>query len=419
MSDVAIKVENISKLYQIGDTSSGSLRESIAGLFTSGKQKNTADFWALKDISFEVKKGEAVGIVGKNGAGKSTLLKVLSRITEPTQGRIEINGRVSSLLEVGTGFHPELTGRENVYLNGTILGMSRAEVKAKFDEIIDFSGVEKFLDTPVKRYSSGMKVRLAFAVAAHLEPEILIIDEVLAVGDAEFQKKCLGKMEDVTGQGRTIIFVSHNMTAVKKLCSKSIYLKQGEIVTVAGTDEVINYYLKSGNVSEDVRQLPQIIDQLPEDPSFRLLDFQIIQKGRPTQQVTNIDPIFLNFEYIVKQKTKGLRVYFDILDSDDNIIIRSFNDEKTDAIPTVEPGQYTAQAVIPEHLLAPHQYTVVARATVYNERSCVGNDGVSIKLNVELQSDTNMAYNDTVRSKILPDISWSSRTVKEISNISI
>ena len=227
MSDVAIRVENISKRYTIGKTSNGSLRETIAGLFSKNGSDTTEEFYALRDVSFEVKRGEAIGIIGKNGAGKSTLLKILSRITEPTTGRIEIDGRVSSLLEVGTGFHPELTGRENVFLNGTILGMSRAEVKRKFDEIIDFSGVEKFLDTPVKRYSSGMMVRLAFAVAAHLEPEILIVDEVLAVGDAEFQKKCLGKMEDVAGEGRTILFVSHNMVAVENLCTKAIFLKQG------------------------------------------------------------------------------------------------------------------------------------------------------------------------------------------------
>ncbi len=200
MSDVAIKVENLSKLYQIGTSKSGSLRESLAdkwNTLTGKKSQATQDFWALRDLSFEIKKGEAVGIIGKNGAGKSTLLKILSRITEPTKGRIEIDGRVASLLEVGTGFHPELSGRENVFLNGTILGMTRREIKARFDEIVDFSGVEKFIDTPVKYYSSGMYVRLAFAVAAHLEPEILIIDEELAVGDADFQKKCLTKMEDV------------------------------------------------------------------------------------------------------------------------------------------------------------------------------------------------------------------------------
>ncbi|WKN40723.1 ABC transporter ATP-binding protein [Tunicatimonas pelagia] len=245
MSDVAISVDNISKRYLIGDTSSGSLRETIADFFSNQGSQKTEEFWALKDISFEVKRGEAIGIIGKNGAGKSTLLKVLSRITEPTTGRIEIDGRVSSLLEVGTGFHPELTGRENVFLNGTILGMSRDEIKAKFDEIVDFSGVEKFLDTPVKRYSSGMTVRLAFAVAAHLEPEILIIDEVLAVGDAEFQSKCLGKMKDVAGQGRTVLFVSHNMGAVKSLCQTGVFLKNGRIELHEDAIRTVDYYLEN------------------------------------------------------------------------------------------------------------------------------------------------------------------------------
>ena len=245
MSDVAIRVENISKRYTIGKTSKGSLRETIAGLFGKNGSDTAEEFYALRDVSFEVKRGEAIGIIGKNGAGKSTLLKVLSRITEPTTGRIEIDGRVSSLLEVGTGFHPELTGRENVFLNGTILGMKRQEIKDKFDEIVDFSGVEKFLDTPVKRYSSGMKVRLAFAVAAHLEPEILIIDEVLAVGDAEFQKKCLGKMQDVAGHGRTVLFVSHNMVAVESLCSRAILLQQGSKIFEGDTKKGVDLYIKN------------------------------------------------------------------------------------------------------------------------------------------------------------------------------
>ena len=231
MSDVAIKVESLSKKYTIGVKSSSSLRETLVSkwdMLTGKKKEETEEFWALKDVSFEVKKGEVLGIIGKNGAGKSTLLKILSRITEPTSGRAEISGRVSSLLEVGTGFHPELTGRENIFLNGTILGMSHKEVKSKFDEIVDFSGVEKFIDTPVKHYSSGMYVRLAFAVAAHLEPEILIIDEVLAVGDAEFQKKCLGKMGDVNKKdGRTVLFVSHNLSSVKQLCNHGLLLFNG------------------------------------------------------------------------------------------------------------------------------------------------------------------------------------------------
>jgi lipopolysaccharide transport system ATP-binding protein len=249
--DIAIRVENLGKCYQIGQAKSGDLRQSFAHWWdglrgrSNGQEKALAEkeFWALKDINFEIKRGEAVGIIGRNGAGKSTLLKILSRITEPSTGRFEINGRVSSLLEVGTGFHPELSGRENIYLNGTILGMKRREVKAKFNEIVAFSGVEKFIDTPVKHYSSGMKVRLAFSVAAHLEPEILIIDEVLAVGDAEFQKKCLGKMDEVSkNEGRTVLFVSHDMNAIQKLCSTGLMLVGGGIEIVGQVEEVINRY---------------------------------------------------------------------------------------------------------------------------------------------------------------------------------
>ncbi|MGE4288390.1 MAG: ABC transporter ATP-binding protein [Salinivirgaceae bacterium] len=248
MSDIAIKVENLSKKYEIGRSRSGSLRESLSDVWhkTFGGQRNDVEaFWALRDVSFEIKQGEAVGIIGRNGAGKSTLLKLLSKITYPTSGKITMNGRVSSLLEVGTGFHPELTGRENIYLNGTILGMSRKEVKSKFDEIVAFSGVEKFLDTPVKRYSSGMYVRLAFAVAAHLEPEILIIDEVLAVGDAEFQKKCLGKMDEVAKGGRTVLFVSHNMAAIETLCQTGVLLIKGEMLFLGSIENTLSKYKDS------------------------------------------------------------------------------------------------------------------------------------------------------------------------------
>lgn len=243
-SDIAIRVNSLSKKYTIGSHKSDSFRDTLSRVFKKSEPSPERDFWALKDVSFEIKKGEAVGVIGKNGAGKSTLLKVLSRITEPTTGKITLNGRVSSLLEVGTGFHPELTGKENIYLNGTILGMSRQEVKEKFDEIVAFSGVEKFLNTPVKHYSSGMYVRLAFAVAAHLEPEILIIDEVLAVGDAEFQKKCLGKMEDVAKQGRTVIFVSHNLNALSTLCNSGLLIEKGVAKYYPQVSDGITKYTK-------------------------------------------------------------------------------------------------------------------------------------------------------------------------------
>ena len=244
-SDIAIAARGVSKAYTIAhnvERATTMAEAMMRKLRHPFRETQTETFWALKDVGFEIKRGEVVGVIGRNGAGKSTLLKILSRITEPTRGEIDLYGRVGSLLEVGTGFHPELTGRENIYLNGAILGMSRREITRKFDEIVDFAEVEKFLDTPVKRYSSGMYVRLAFAVAAHLEPEILIVDEVLAVGDAAFQKKCLGKMGEVAKQGRTILFVSHNMAAINDLTTLAIYLKQGRLMTFADTESVIEAY---------------------------------------------------------------------------------------------------------------------------------------------------------------------------------
>jgi lipopolysaccharide transport system ATP-binding protein len=266
---VVIKVENLSKKYIINhekksaryQTLSESLIQGSKNIFTQIKhpfkkskieQQTREEFWALKDISFEINQGDKIGIIGRNGAGKSTLLKVLSRITEPTSGKIHINGRIASLLEVGTGFHPELTGAENIYLNGAILGMNRKEIKAKFDEIVDFAEVEKFLDTPVKRYSSGMYVRLAFAVASHLEPDILIVDEVLAVGDSQFQKKCFGKMQDVSKDGRTVMFVSHNIKAIETLCNNCILLNQGMIDSFGKAEIIIDKYTSQFDINEGI-----------------------------------------------------------------------------------------------------------------------------------------------------------------------
>jgi lipopolysaccharide transport system ATP-binding protein len=306
MSDTVIKIENLSKKYIIGHQQEErytALRDVIANkvkslgsFFQNPKsqiQNSSEQFWALKDVSFEIKQGDKVGIIGGNGAGKSTLLKILSRITEPTSGRVSIEGRVASLLEVGTGFHPELTGRENIYLNGAILGMGKEEIKRKFDEIVAFAEVEKFLDTPVKRYSSGMYVRLAFAVAAHLEPEILIVDEVLAVGDAAFQKKCLGKMEDVGKEGRTVLFVSHNMAAVKVLCNRGILLEDGQIVIHGEISRCVNNYLsksslfsKSLTLSEKRRNSPYsltlraIIEEI-EVLSNSIVNPIVVPSGKP------------------------------------------------------------------------------------------------------------------------------------------
>lgn len=315
MSNVVIQVEELSKIYRIGlkeeihDNLVGAVVDFVKRPVTNLKRlrklsnfSETSDgsediVWAVKDVSFEVKQGEVVGIIGCNGAGKSTLLKILCRITEPTSGRAIVEGRVGSLLEVGTGFHPELTGRENVYLNGVILGMKKAEVEKKFGEIVAFSEVGKFIDTPVKRYSSGMKVRLAFAVAAHLEPEILLVDEVLAVGDAAFQKKCLGKMQDVASEGRTVLFVSHNMVAMQSLCSRVIWLDEGKKKEDGQASQVVSDYLKTAHgVVEE--QVWEDMTSAPGDENFRLRRVRVLpQNGSMSDGITMEVPFVIECEY--------------------------------------------------------------------------------------------------------------------------
>ncbi|QQR88486.1 MAG: ABC transporter ATP-binding protein [Flavobacteriales bacterium] len=314
MGQEMIRVEGLSKSYTLHHRKTErytALRDVIAdnvkGLFRPKATVETSEeFFALRDISFTVNAGDRVGIIGRNGAGKSTLLKVLSRITEPTHGRIVLNGRVASLLEVGTGFHPELSGRENIYLNGAILGMSRAEITAKFDEIVAFAEVERFLDTPVKRYSSGMYVRLAFAVAAHLEPEILVVDEVLAVGDSKFQQKCLGKMEDVSKGGRTILFVSHQMDAVQRLCNKGLLLEQGKVAASGSLHDVIHAYTSSGSSGNAVTELVQYAS--PEMVAFteriRLLD----PDGRPLNEIRMGTAWALQVDFMLRRPVEGLVV---------------------------------------------------------------------------------------------------------------
>ena len=327
MSDSIISVENLSKKYLIRHERQGNytnLRDVIAnkarqtfksvthliGRPSSNRtsdSKTIEEFWALKDVSFEIKQGEVVGIIGRNGAGKSTLLKILSRITEPTTGSVKIKGRVASLLEVGTGFHPELTGRENIFLNGAILGMTKAEIKRKFDEIVAFAEIEKFLDTPVKRYSSGMYVRLAFAVAAHLEPEILLVDEVLAVGDAAFQKKCLGKMGDVAKKGRTVLFVSHNMAAVTQLCAKTILIKSGQLAGYAATSDIVPEYLASSSLES--RDNGKFSEQ--EAKVLRKLEI-LDEAGRQVQQVLCGNAVRFRIHYGGLMEVEDPLVYLSI-----------------------------------------------------------------------------------------------------------
>lgn len=309
MGNIAISVENLGKRYRIGraEQRPQNLREALSAYagspfrYLRSRLREPGEdemIWALKDVSFEVKHGEVLGIIGRNGAGKSTLLKILSRITEPTEGCAKVYGRVGSLLEVGTGFHPELTGRENIYLNGTILGMKRAEIDKKFDEIVDFSGIEKFLDTPVKRYSSGMYVRLAFAVAAHLNPEILLVDEVLAVGDAEFQKKCLGKMENIAQTGRTVLFVSHNMVAIQSLCNDLVWLQNGKIIKKGNSYQLVAEYLQSYSTTLN-EQIWEDCEKAPGNDKVRLRRVCVRpESGRSSDSITMRTSFVVELEFL-------------------------------------------------------------------------------------------------------------------------
>jgi lipopolysaccharide transport system ATP-binding protein len=303
MSDIVIKIENLSKKYVIGAKDNRFLYERISNsfksLFSRNRKQQETEFWALRDINLEIKQGDVVGIIGKNGAGKSTLLKIISRITQPTTGKVTIKGKVASILEVGTGMNRELTGRENIFINGAILGMKQAEIRRKFDEIVAFSGVEKFIDTPIKHYSSGMYVRLAFAIAAHLEPDILIIDEVLAVGDAEFQKKCLGKMDDISrSEGRTVLFVSHNMGAVRGLCKKAVLLANGKIESMGNVEDVISKYLSNPTgrfiIGQEGKDEKVIIEEV------RLLN----SKGETTQDFKTGESLTVEIKYFAKEVIK-------------------------------------------------------------------------------------------------------------------
>ena len=390
MTKKAITVDNLSKVYRIGVK--GATNDSIGravldfarspfsnykkyrSLYRFSPDELAGNYvgddilWALKDVSFSVDQGEVVGIVGVNGAGKSTLLKVVSNITPPTIGSITIRGRVSSLLEVGTGFHPELTGRENVYLNGTILGMRKKEVDSKFDEIVDFSGVEKFLDTPVKRYSMGMRVRLAFAVAAHLEPEILIIDEVLAVGDAEFQKKCLSKMEDVGKEGRTVLFVSHNMAAVTRLCSRGILLSGGSIIGDSDAHTIVSTYLTSGMGTTASREWPNIAEA-PGDDAVRLRSIRIIDTNGAVVEGADIrNPVGLVMEYDVLSDDQVLLPYFSLTNDEGVLVFSTIDQDLQWHSEPRRPGRYTSTAWVPGNLLSEGMvYVLVAMRTPHRK----------------------------------------------------
>jgi lipopolysaccharide transport system ATP-binding protein len=369
VSDLAVRVENLSKRYRIGGPQARykTLRESLADMAAAPARRlrrlgqsspEDETIWALKDVSFEVKKGEVVGIIGRNGAGKTTLLRILSRITEPTEGQAEIKGRVGSLLEVGTGFHPELTGRENIYLNGAILGMKRAEIDQRFDEIVAFSEIEKFLDTPVKRYSSGMYVRLAFSVAAHLEPEILLVDEVLAVGDAAFQKKCLGKMGDVAHEGRTVLFVSHNMDAILRLCSSAVYLRSGRICGRGRVADVVNQYASeaSWSGSESVVEF----DPVHEDKRLAFTRVALVPATHRGTAAGSQLECHISYQVPNRPVTAVMAIRIDTITG---APVMTLTDNDLDETRFhKQPGTYRAVCPLPVHLLAPGTYRLTVSA---------------------------------------------------------
>jgi lipopolysaccharide transport system ATP-binding protein len=381
MTDIAIRVENLGKRYQIGALvhRNDTLRDQLVDL---GNQLTTRmmrskggeqtglenEIWALRDVSFEVRQGQVMGVIGKNGAGKSTLLKVLSRVTEPTTGEIEIHGRVGSLLEVGTGFHPELTGRENIFLNGAILGMKRVEIARKFDEIVAFSEVEQFIDTPVKRYSSGMYLRLAFAVAAHLEPEILVVDEVLAVGDAEFQRKCLGKMGDVAQQGRTVIFVSHNMSAILRLTQESIVMEKGRLAMRAGSAEAVDYYLSAGHAKAGER-IWREDEILPSAAPFRPLSLRLLDEGgHVIETVRSTEPVTVEMEYRLSAAITGLRIGFYLNTARSEAVLTSFDTDDPsmfEKFTNRQSGHYISRCTIPADTFNQGRYSLGVNASSY------------------------------------------------------
>lgn len=373
MPRTVISVENLSKIYRIGEIGTGTFYGDIKRWWARQRGKpeaylkvNETDqdkredkaIWALKDVSFTVEEGAAVGIIGRNGAGKSTLLKILSQVTVPTSGVVKVKGRIASLLEVGTGFHPELTGRENIYLNGAIMGMNRMEVKRKFDEIVDFAGIGQFIDTPVKRYSSGMYVRLAFAVAAHLEPEILIVDEVLAVGDAQFQKKCLGKMDEAARGGRTVLFVSHNMSAVSRLCETVILLEKGQLAMQAASEDVISAYIFRGTTSKGSKKWAEGLSQ-PNVDEFSLTAVSILDaNNQVTSSIDARKPFSVHIHYKIKKQLPYCRVGFAIHTESGEVVFESYDSDDIRYAGPRPAGDYSSCCVIPGNFLNTKKYFV-------------------------------------------------------------
>ncbi|HEY0321709.1 MAG TPA: polysaccharide ABC transporter ATP-binding protein [Pyrinomonadaceae bacterium] len=390
MSEIAIRCEGLSKRYRIGqrEVRYKALRDTLTDVLAAPVRKVRKAFargssaqnsngqesiWALRDVSFEVERGEVVGIIGHNGAGKSTLLKILSRITKPTEGCVEIHGRVGSLLEVGTGFHPELTGRDNVYLNGSILGMRKSEIERKFDEIVAFAEVEEFVDTPVKRYSTGMYARLAFAVAAHLEPEILVIDEVLAVGDAAFQRKCLGKMNDVASAGRTVLFVSHNMQAIQSLCRNTLLIKSGKVEAFGNTKAVVARYL--AGIAEMGSEVGWPEDAAPGNQEIKLTALRVYTENAAEGIYSSSENLNVEMEFTARSRHSGLCIGFDVLNSEGVVVARSYQtDLPPEQWPEIRLGKNKWCCTIPRGLLNAGLYYVSPRIGVHNMYWIINSD---------------------------------------------
>jgi lipopolysaccharide transport system ATP-binding protein len=415
---IAISVEHLSKSYRLGSIGTGTLGQDVSRWWARVRHqpdplaqighehhaRRVGDqFWALDDVSFDVQEGEVLGIIGRNGAGKSTLLKVLSQVTAPTSGRIRFRGRIASLLEVGTGFHPELTGSENIFLNGAILGMTKAEIRRKFDEIVAFSECEEFLDTPVKRYSSGMYVRLAFAVAAHLEPEILVIDEVLAVGDTQFQQKCLGKMQDVADRGRTVLFVSHNMTAVSSLCSRAVLLAAGAVVQHGTAPEVIAGYLRPFEHTERLQW-----EGPAGDDAAQVLRASV--RGDDVLSLTTDRPITLTLDIAVRRPVTGLIVAWEIRNRREQLLAYSAaDDDQPPPGTTTAPGLYRFTMTIPADTLASGSYVACLDLGIHNSRRLVPEQSVCLDLRVENVAGIGRRYPSGWTDVLRPCWPWEGR----------
>ena len=420
MPDFALKVENLGKRYRIGGavvkyrTLRDSMGDAVKRPFQNRAEKESSQaFWALRNISFEVKQGQVLGVIGRNGAGKSTLLKILARVTEPTEGSAIINGRVGSLLEVGTGFHPELTGRENIFLNGAILGMHRTEITRKFDEIVSFAEVDQFIDTPVKRYSSGMYLRLAFAVAAHLEPEILVVDEVLAVGDAEFQRKCLGKMGEVARQGRTVMFVSHNMSAILRLTEESLVIQKGNLVLRAPSAEAVSFYLTSGFSQEG--QKYWLEDEVPADAvPFIPIAVRIHNAtGVISDTVRSTEENSIELEYSLTQPIAGLRVGIYLNTSHGEVVFTSFDTdepEKFEKMATRPAGHYISRCRIPKDILNEGRYILGLNASSYRIKRYF-QDEQALTFSVDSTGAPGKQWPEPRLGPVRPRLEWSIETI--------